>query len=149
MGSHGQRGGWGREGFARQKFTIATVTSPRALSHGLCCVHRTLPRASEIRNSGLESAAALQNQLWLAEQWGNQHSTALFFYSSLHPSPQSSTWHVKQKLGEIVATAPFFFSFLKRSQMFLCTCLMEKQSPVLSAASVRKGVDSSATKRDE
>lgn len=76
---------WAARGLIGQKVTVATATYPRMLSRGLGCVHRFC-QASAGSKSGLQSAAALQNQLWLAEE--------LFQHTQHFSQPPSSTCHL-------------------------------------------------------
>lgn len=72
----------------------------------LCCVHRFCQESARSK-SGLENTAAQQNQLWLADELFLELGVGTAQQFSL----QSSTWHVKQKLGDVVETTEFFSSF--------------------------------------
>lgn len=94
---------WAARRLARQKFIIETVTSPRALSHGLYCVHR-LCQESARSKSGLESGSAKPTVAGRGAFLKLGISTAQHF-SHLHPHSQSSTCS-----GDS-AVFFFFFSF--------------------------------------
>lgn len=79
----------------------------------LCCVHRFCQESARSK-SGLENTAAQQNQLWLADELFLELgvSTAQQFFL------QSSTWHLMQKLGDVVETTEFFLLFLQTPLVF-------------------------------